>query len=50
MRHEEGVRAIILNFLVSMVDLSCETSHSASNSTDTERAMLYRSEIDDNGE
>ena len=36
--------------LVSMVDSSLETSHSASKSTDKGRAVLDRSEIDDDGE
>ena len=34
------------NFLISMVDSSSGSSHSASNSTDTGRALLYRSQID----
>ena len=39
----------MLKFLFIIVELSCETSHSASNSTDKERAMHYGSEIDDYG-
>ena len=39
----------MLNFLFIIGELSCETSHSASNSTDKERAMHYGSEIDDYG-
>ena len=50
MRREGGGMAKMPNFLINMVDLSSETSHSASNSTDTGRAPLYKSEIDDNGE
>ena len=49
MRREEGVRAIILYFLVVIVGKSSETSHSASNSTANGLTMLYRSEIDDDG-
>ena len=40
----------MLEFLFIIVELSCETSHSASNSTDKGRAMLDRSKIDDDGE
>ena len=50
MRREGGGMAKMPNFLINMVDLSSETSHGASNSTDTGRAPLYKSEIDDNGE
>ena len=50
MRREGDGMAKMPNFLTNMVDSSSETSHSASNSTDTGRALLYRSEIDDNGE
>ena len=39
----------MLHFLFIIGELSCETSHSASNSTDKERAMHYGSEIDDYG-
>ena len=39
----------MLDFLFIIVELSCETSHSPSNSTDKERAMHYGSEIDDYG-
>ena len=40
----------MMYFLISMVESTSETSHSASNSTDKGRAMLDRSEIDDDGE
>ena len=40
--------AIILYFLVTMVESSSETSLSVSNSTYGERAVLYSFEIDDN--
>ena len=36
-------------FLVIMVESSSETSHSASNGTYGERAVLYSFEIDDDG-
>ena len=39
----------MLYFLVTMVESSSETSHSASNDSMYGRAMLYRSEIDDHG-
>ena len=39
----------ILHFLVIMAESSSETSHSASNSTYDERAVLYSFEIDDDG-
>ena len=42
-RGRNGQNAFIIG------ELSCETSHSASNSTDKERAMHYGSEIDDYG-
>ena len=42
--------AMILYFLVIMVESSSDTSHSASNSTYDERAVLYSFEIDDDGE
>ena len=42
--------AMILYFLVIMVESSSETSRCASNSTYGERAVLYRFEIDDDGE
>ena len=42
--------AIILHFLIIMVESSSESSHSASNSTYGERAVLYSFEVDDNGE
>ena len=41
--------AIILYFLIIMVESSSETSRSASNSTYDERAVLYSFEIDDDG-
>ena len=41
--------AMILYFLVIMVESSSDTSHSASNRTYGERAVLYSFEIDDNG-
>ena len=41
--------AMILYFLVIMVESSSDTSHSASNSTYGERAVLYSFEIDDDG-
>ena len=41
--------AIILYFLVTMVESSSETDHSASNSTYGERAVLYSLGIDDDG-
>ena len=40
----------MLYFLVTMVELSSDTSHSAFNSTINGRTMLSRPEIDDNGE
>ena len=40
----------MIHFLVTMVELSSETSHSAFNTTIDGRAMLYRPEIDDDGE
>ena len=40
----------IMYFLVTVVESSFETSHSAPNSTGKGRAMLDRSEIDDDGE
>ena len=40
----------MLHFLVIIVELSSETSHSAFNTTIDGRAMLYRPEIDDDGE
>ena len=39
----------MLHFLVTMVELSYETSHRAFNSTIDGRAMLYGPQIDDNG-
>ena len=42
--------AMILHFLVIMVESSSDTSHSAANSTYDERAVLYSFEIDDDGE
>ena len=39
----------MLYFLANMVELSSETSHSAFNGTTDGRAVLYRSEIDDDG-
>ena len=42
--------AMILYFLVIMVESSSETSRCASNSTYGERAVLYSFEIDDDGE
>ena len=39
----------MMYFLISMGESTSETSHSASNSTDKERAMHYGSEIDDYG-
>ena len=42
-----GVRAIILNFLVVIVESSSETSHRAFNSSNNGRTVLYRSQIDD---
>ena len=50
MRREGGGMAKMPNFLISMVESSFETSHSAFNSTGKGRAMLDRSEIDDDGE
>ena len=47
-RGDEMVK--MMYFLVRMVDSSFETSRSASNSTDKGRAILDRSEIDDDGE
>ena len=41
--------AIILYFLIIMVESSSETSRCASNSTYGERAMLYSFKIDDDG-
>ena len=41
--------AMILYFLVTTVEFSSETSHSASNSTYGERAVLYSFEIDGDG-
>ena len=50
-RMPRGVEMVkMMYFLVKMVDSSLETSHSASKSTDKGRAMLDRSEIDDDGE
>ena len=46
-----GVEMVkMMYFLVTVVDSTSETSHSASNSTGKGRAMLERSEIDDDGE
>ena len=42
--------AMILYFLVTLVEFSSEKSHSASNSTYGECAVLYSVEIDDDGE
>ena len=42
--------AMILHFLVIMVESSSEISHRACNSTYGERAVLYSFEIDDYGE
>ena len=42
--------AMILYFLVIMVESSSNTSHSASNRTYGERVVLYSFEIDDDGE
>ena len=42
--------AMILHFLIMMVESSLETSHSASNSTYGERAVPYSFGIDDDGE
>ena len=50
MRREEGVRAIILYFLVVIVGTSSETSHSAFKSTRNELAMLFRSQFDPDDE
>ena len=50
MRREGGGMAKMPNFLISMVESSFETSHSAFNSTIDGRAMLYRPQIDDDGE
>ena len=41
--------AIMLYSLIIMVESSSESSHSASNSTHGERAVLYSFEIDDDG-
>ena len=49
MRREEGVRAIILYFLLIVVVLGSETSRSASNVINNGRAVLYRSGFDDAG-
>ena len=49
MRREEGVRAIILYFLLIVVVLGSETSRSASNVIKNGRAVLYRSGFDDAG-
>ena len=46
---EAPILDIILYFLVIMVESSSETSHSASNGTYGERAVLYSFEIDDDG-
>ena len=46
---EAPILAIILYFLIIMVESSSETSRSASNSTYDERAVLYSFEIDDDG-
>ena len=42
--------AMILHFLIMMVESSSEISHSASDSTYGKRAVLYSFEIDDDGE
>ena len=47
---EAPILAIILYFLIIMVESSSETSRSASNGTGGERAVLYSFEVDDNGE
>ena len=50
MAHAPGGEMVkMLEFLFIIVELSCETSHGASNSTGKERAMHYGSEIDDYG-
>ena len=46
---EAPILAIILYFLIIMVESSSETSRSASNSTYDERAVLYSFEIDVDG-
>ena len=46
---EAPILAIILYFLIIMVESSSETSRSASNSTYDERAVLHSFEIDDDG-
>ena len=43
------ILAMILYFLFIMVESSSETSHSASNGTHGERAVLYSFEIDGDG-
>ena len=45
-----GDEAKMLLFLATMVELTCETSHSSLNNSDDGRAMLYRSEIDNHGQ
>ena len=49
-RVDFGQNAVIIIILVTMVELSCETSHGAFNNTTDGRAMLYISEIDGHGE
>ena len=46
---EAPILDILLYFLVITVESSSETSHSASNGTYGERAVLYSFEIDDDG-
>ena len=41
--------AKMLHFLATIVELSSDTSHSASNDSNNGRTMLYRSEIDNHG-
>ena len=44
-----GGEARILKFLATVFELSSESSHGASNGSNSGRTMLYRSEIDNNG-